>query len=356
MSDSHPLSAETIREFAHEVRAPLGGIEAMVEMLESTTLDEGQMRMVAALKASVGHLRVLANGVLANGAPGEPVSATATGGRQPLGKLLGEIAVSAEARARAKGLTFCLSGPDEALSAVFVEAHGLRQVIENLIDNAVRLTPSGGIDLHVERQGAGRIAFRLVDDGPGIGSADAARLIREGGAIEGRQGGAGIGLSIAGRLVAKQGGTLSGGMQTGRGAVFRFDWPLEADAPRGACLIVDDHPASRLVMRTILGAAGYTCIEATQPDEALALIARQRPDIVLTDLNMPNGGGAALISRLSAMSRAERPAIVVVSADEIAPTDPLHAEIDGMIRKPIAVRAVLETVGNLRDAAPRCAA
>lgn len=343
MSASDSLTARQIREIAHELRAPLGGIEAMVEMLESSALDADQAQMVVALKASVAHLRGIAGAVL--GAPGRNDAAPAPVARRPLGAVLAEIEASGQARARSKGLSFAIHGADEALRHVLVEPMELRQVLENLIDNAFRLTAEGGVDLYVSRSSAGRIGFHLVDDGPGLQALDAARLIRSGGSIEGRAGGAGIGLSIAGRLVATRGGALSGGPAgAGRGAAFTFDWPDEPVATRGTCLIVDDHPASRLVLKTILGAAGYRCLEAAGPEEAMAAIAASRPDVVLTDLNMPEGGGMALIARITEVVRAQRPRLLVVSADDLDPAEPLSREVDGAIRKPITVRAVLEAM------------
>ncbi|OYU46932.1 MAG: hypothetical protein CFE31_19000 [Rhizobiales bacterium PAR1] len=346
MSASDSLTARQIREIAHELRAPLGGIEAMVEMLEGSALDADQARMVVALKASVAHLRGIAGAVL--GAPGWNEAAPASAARRPLGAVLAEIEAAGQARARSKGLSFAIHGADETLRNVLVESMELRQVLENLVDNAFRLTTRGGVDLYVSRASAGRIGFHLVDDGPGLQALDAARLIRSGGGIEGRSGGAGIGLSIAGRLVAERGGALSGGPAgEGRGAAFTFDWPDEPASSKGTCLIVDDHPASRLVLKTILGAAGYRCLEAGRPEEALTVIAASSPEIVLTDLNMPEGGGMALIAEIAAISTRQRPRLLVVSADDLDPAEPLSREVDGAIRKPITVRAVLEAMVKL---------
>lgn len=355
MSEPDLITAQQIREIAHELRAPLGGIEAMVEMLEGSALDADQARMVVALKASAAHLRSIAGAVL--GASGRNDSAPAPAARRPLGVVLAEIEVAAQARARSRGLTFTLHGADEAMRNVLVEAVELRQVLENLIDNAFRLTTRGGVDLYVSRTSAGRIGFHLVDDGPGLQALDAARLIRSGGGIEGRAGGAGIGLSIAGRIVAERGGALSGGPAgEGRGAAFTFDWPDEPVSTKGTCLIVDDHPASRLVLKTILSAAGYRCLEAARPEEALTVIATSRPDVVLTDLNMPDGGGMALIGRIAGMARPHRPRLLVVSADDLDPAEPLSGEVDGAIRKPITVRAVLEAMVRLEHRSETCAA
>lgn len=348
MTDTPPAAAFRLAEIAHELRAPLGGFDAMLDMLGTTALDEGQLRILAALKASAAHLRGIANEIL--GAPaGAPAGESAS-----LGALLATLDTASTARARPRGLAFAVELAESRLQSAEIEAGPLRQVLENLIDNAFRLTEAGRITLQVARGAAGRIVFTLTDDGPGLSAETAERLIRQGGGIEGRAGGAGIGLTISGRIVAERGGRLTGGPRPeGRGAAFSFDWPdgraPVASNPRGACLVVDDHPASRLVLKTILAASGRACLEAASAAEALRVIAERRPSLVLTDMNMP-GGGAALARGIAALPEAARPAILVVSADEIEPGDALHALIDGAIRKPVAVRAVLEAVAAIEAA------
>jgi CheY-like chemotaxis protein len=346
------VTPERIAEILHELRAPLGGIDAMIEMLGGTDLRPDQAKIVGALAAASAHLRAVANEVLAPGSEAAPAL-------MPLGELVTGIAIAAEARARGRGLVFILRGPTGEQADIAVEAGPLRQVIENLIDNAMRLAGRGAITLAIEPEEAGRFRVSVTDEGPGITKVQAARLIREGGALAGRASGAGLGLRIAGGLVAERGGRLDGGpAPEGRGARFAFDWPVAMiGASRPAqCLIVDDHPAARRVLMTILEAAGYACMETGRVDEALALIERVGPALVLTDLAMPDGGGRTLIERIAALPAQERPAIVVVSADSIAKTDPLRPMIAGSIEKPIAVRTVLGIVGDLIPAAPSRAA
>ena len=81
-----------------------------------------------------------------------------------------------------------------------------------------------------------------------------------------------------------------------------------------------------------------------------------RPDVVLTDLNMPDGGGLALIAEIACMPVPQRPRLLVVSADDLDPAEPLSVEVDGTIRKPITVRAVLEAMVQLERRSETCAA
>lgn len=342
------LSQVRLREFAHELRAPLGGIEAMVEMLAASGLTPEQARIVGALNASLAHLRDIAGLILGGSEP--------KARREPgEGDFLADFELASQARAKTKGLAFRLHRSEPSLGAA-CEGRALRQVLENLIDNAVRLTSTGSIVLDVTRIGQDRLRFSLTDTGPGLSEADAARLTRDGGAIEGRAAGAGLGLNIAGRLVSEHGGMLTGGPAPGgTGACFSFDWPASARGKGRLCLLVDDHPASRAVLATILGAAGYRCIEAGSVEQALARIEADSPAIVLTDLNMPGGGGAALIRQMAERANEVRPRIVVVSADPVEAGDPLRAMIDHAVLKPITVRAVLAAVTEVSAAHHRAA-
>ncbi len=348
------LLPSRITEIAHELRSPLGGIEAMICLLEATPLDPDQARIIAALKASVGHLRSIADEVLdgAKPKPRDPdgpmdASAASTGSDAPLGEFLAVFETVCRARAAARGLEFRLTAAAGLQAVTVIEPGLLRQVLENLVDNAFRLTVAGQVTLAIEAGEAGHMRFSLIDSGPGLSSDDAVRLILEGGGMAGRKSGAGIGLSIAGRIVARFGGQLTGGpAPDGAGACFSFLWPVVSTQVQ-SCLIVDDHPASRLVLKTILAAAGYRCREASGVAEALAGMAEHPTDIVLTDLNMPGAGGMVLIGKIAGLPVPVRPKVLVVSADDVDASHPLHASIDGAIRKPITVRSVLEAIASL---------
>jgi CheY-like chemotaxis protein len=337
MPNAPILSRHEIAEIAHELRSPLGGFEAMLELLARSPLSAEQQRLVQALEASASHLR----GILARVLPAHQGE-----GDDPLalGPLMGVIAASAAARAAARGLGFeCQIDPDVDRTAD-VEALALRQVLENLIDNAIRATSAGVIRLEVTRGPAGRIAFSLDDEGPGLDPAEARRLM----GLAGEGGSRGLGLPITARLVARRGGMLSAERRSeGHGTRFRFDWPeRKASSPEAGrrVLVVDDHPASRLVMRTILSALGFEVAEAADIASARVLLARDPYAAVLTDLHMPDGGGAVILREVAALPDRQRPATIVVSAEDPRENAELAPLVDQVVMKPLAVPVLIEAL------------
>lgn len=330
------LSRHEIAEIAHELRSPLGGFEAMLELLARTPLSVEQQRLVEALEASASHLRGILARVLPSHQGEDALPPT-------LGPLLGAIAASAAARAASRELDFECHIDAAIDRAAEVEAIALRQVLENLIDNAIRATSAGAIRLAVTPGDTGRIAFSLADDGPGLDPAEARRLMAPGG--EG--GGKGLGLPIAARLVAKNGGALAVEARVDHGTTFRFDWPerMGTTAQAGSrLLVIDDHPASRLVLRTILSALGFDVAEAADVESARVRLAREGFVAILTDLNMPDGGGAAILRDVASMPAERRPATIVVSADDPREDANLAPLVDQVVLKPLAVPALIEAL------------
>ncbi len=338
MPSSPTLSPRAIREIAHELRSPLGGFEAMLDLLAATPLSPDQARLVEALEASAQHLRAILARIL-------PPHAEETREVPRLGALIEAIVASASARAERKGLVFVLNLDPAVNREAEIDALGLRQVLENLIDNAIRMTPAGRITLDIASGAGGRMAFRLTDSGPGLDPARAKRLMAASPGQRGKRGG--LGLGIAARLVESRGGKLAAErLAPGPGTAFTFDWPPAP--PRHSesrLLIVDDHPASRLVLRTILSALGFPCEEAASAGAALERLRVARFAAVFTDLQMPEGGGRRLIEQLGA--QADRPAVVIASADDPREEAGLTAGFDAAIRKPLTVPAVIAVLRQL---------
>ncbi|CAN1550596.1 BaeS Signal transduction histidine kinase [Rhabdaerophilaceae bacterium] len=340
-----PLSARELTEIAHELRSPLGGFEAMLTLLHTTSLTAEQRDLVDALGASAAHLR----GILGRILPAHP------GETQPeirLAALINAIATSTRARADARGLAFHLQIDEGIEDTLVLDAMPLRQVLENLIDNAVRATARGEVILQVSSVPAGRIAFSLCDTGTGLPAEIARRLhaaqLAGPIAVEAASPQSGLGLGIAARLVARHGGTLQATVSgDGEGTCFQFDWPSVRSSGQGEStrmLIVDDHPASRLVLRTVLNAMGFATLEAENGLAALEILLKYRVSAVWSDLCMPNGNGHDLIRFVTTLPEGQRPRLIVVSADDPREDTSFHAPVDEVVLKPISVPAIVRAL------------
>jgi CheY-like chemotaxis protein/anti-sigma regulatory factor (Ser/Thr protein kinase) len=257
------------------------------------------------------------------------------------------LSFSLTARAKAKGLASRLDCAPALLLLPVAEAVALRQVMENLIDNAVRATSEGEIAITISASASvARLIVSIQDTGPGL-PPDVQRALR--GASH-SSAPSGLGLKISQRLVGQQGGELHARSNPGgKGTTFTFDWPVatERTTLHGEALIVDDHPASRLVTRTILSALGYACIEADGVAAARLLLAERSISVLLTDLRMGEGGGLALLQALSKYEGSARPKALVLSADDRDEHPGLAGLYDGYVQKPITVQALVEALRGL---------
>jgi CheY-like chemotaxis protein len=230
---------------------------------------------------------------------------------------------------------------------VLGDADRLRQVVWNLLSNAIKFTPAGGtVGVTVERRN-GHVRLTVTDTGQGIAPAFLPFVFerfRQGDTSSTRRhGGLGIGLTIARELTELHGGRVAAeSAGEGHGATFTVELPMLADErhavrpvdarPSQAAaldgmrvLVVDDDPDSNDAVRNVLASAGAVVRTAASTDEALAVLSRWLPDVLVSDLAMPNEDGYALLARMrSDAARLGRiPAIALTALS--APDDRAHA-------------------------------
>ena len=259
-------------------------------------------------------------------------------------------------QARAKGLALSLDldpGVPEALEA---DANRLRQVIVNLVSNAIKFTEAGEVRVGV-RHADGVLAVSVRDTGCGVPEDKRDGLFQRFFQVDGsnsrRHGGTGLGLSICKGLVELMGGAIAMRPAPDGGSIFAFDVRAQAaaTAPTGAgaeragpvaraqVLVVDDVAVNRELVRAMLQAVGHEVSEAASAAEALRLTACERFDLILMDLQMPQVDGFAAARAVRAQDSANRDTpIIALSADVL----PEHVEasakagMNGHIGKPIS--------------------
>jgi signal transduction histidine kinase/ActR/RegA family two-component response regulator len=365
--------SEFLANMSHEIRTPLNGVMGVAGALARTALSGPQTEMVSLIETSAKSLETLLSDILD--------LARIEAGKMEIRPEPFDLAASVnacgalfEAAAQAKGLMLEVRIAPEARGGYVGDPVRIRQILSNLIGNAVKFTQGGSVTLAVERVGAD-VVFAVRDTGIGFDAETKARLFsrfeQADGSITRRFGGTGLGLAISHSLAEAMGGRLEADGEPGVGAIFTFTAPLprceastdDADAaaapePDAALLgglrvlLAEDHPTNRRVVELILGAAGVDldCVE----DGAQALEAFRAGgyDLVLMDMQMPVMDGLTAvreIRKLEAQEGRPRTPITVLTANAMPEHvgASLAAGADGHLSKPIQAGALLQRVGEM---------
>ncbi len=365
--------------FAHEVRTPLTGILAISDLLATSDLDERERRWVDTIKAGAEHLASLATLFVDAARSGS----SGLGVRQDffdLRALARNAGDSLAGRATAKGLQSPVEISEKLPAFVIGDPVRLRAALENLIDNAVKFTETGGVALAVSTtrgvKGKVGVAFAISDSGIGLTLAEIKRLFRPFSqanvSIASRFGGAGLGLSSVKALARAMGGDIVVTQRRGGGTTFTLTVTLDprqgaergqsgADADASSeparalrVLSVEDNPFGRVVLNAILTELGHQAEFIGRGEAAAERIAQGGFDAVLMDMVLPGINGIEAIRRIRSLNAPlGRIAIIGVSGrgdDEAASR---AAGADAFLVKPVSPRA-LATV--LLEATRRAAA
>jgi PAS domain S-box-containing protein len=274
--------------------------------------------------------------------------------------------------AEAKGVPLRAEGLARLPSDLMIDSGRLRQVLLNLIGNAVKFTEAGEITVSARYDDAEhRLHLAVADTGPGIAAEDVDLLFRRFSQVDAgltrKHGGTGLGLAICKGLVEAMGGQIGVVSVPGQGACFSFDISapyavgLEIQAASEAAapllpsalrvLVVDDNPANRELVNAILTAMGAEVAEAVDGEEGVAAAAAQPFDAILMDLRMPrlDGAQAALRIRGEGGLNAATP-IIAFSADA-RPGGP-GGIFDGSVSKPMTAAGLVAALNTAMDKAP----
>jgi two-component system, sensor histidine kinase len=352
--------------FAHEVRTPLTGILAISNLLATSDLDERERRWVDTIKAGAEHLASLATLFVDAASSG----GSGLGVRQDLFDLrvlARSIGDSLAGRAAAKGLQSSVDISAKLPAPVVGDPVRLRAALENLIDNAVKFTETGGVALAVKPMRAAKgkvgVAFAVSDSGIGLTLGEIKRLFRPFSqanvSIASRFGGAGLGLSSVKQLARAMGGDIVVTQRRNGGATFTLTVTLtrakaskaagsdtEADAssdPGRALrvLSVEDNPFGRVVLNAVLTELGHQAEFIGRGEAAAERIAQGGFDAVLMDMVLPGINGIEAIRRIRGLNPPLGGiAIIGVSGRGDDETASREAGADAFLVKPVSPRAL----------------
>ncbi len=357
-----------LANMSHEIRTPLNGVIGLAEVLARTDLDDSQRGMLKTMVASADALNQLLCDLL-------DFNRLEAGKIEIANEAFDLASVVAEAadlfayQARANGLEFEVRIDDAARRRVLGDASRLKQILTNLISNALKFTPKGRVSLTVAPGLMdNRCYFEVRDSGVGFDPADAERLFgrfeQADGSITRKYGGTGLGLAICRQLAELMGGTISAAGQPGQGAVFTLVLPLDpaeaapevvseaagdGDASALRVLVADDNPTNRLVAELILAAVGADIVSVENGRLAVEATEVSPFDVVLMDLQMPEMDGLTAIRAIRTREAEEgrsRTPIVVLSANVMR--DHIEASAaagaDGHLGKPFRAEDLIATV------------
>ena len=321
-----------LANMSHEIRTPMNGVVGMAELMRETALTEEQELYVDTIRNSGEALLVIINDVL-DYSKIEADKLTLTAGPFDLERCIHEIVMLVAPGAREKGLELLIDYDMFLPTMLIGDAGRIRQVLTNLIGNAVKFTPAGHVLVRVvglQPEGGGETDVRITieDTGIGIPASKIEHVFGEFNQVEDERNrqfeGTGLGLTISRKLVELMGGQIWVDSQEGAGSAFgiRLALPVataeESPAPpdlRGVLehvLVCDPMPVNRQVLTRQVESLGLRVTVATTPQEARQAMGEDI-DLVLCDHAPPGLDGLALARELASGPAA--PTVVVLSAD-----------------------------------------
>jgi signal transduction histidine kinase/FixJ family two-component response regulator/HPt (histidine-containing phosphotransfer) domain-containing protein len=380
---ANKAKSDFLATMSHEVRTPLTGILGIIGLLTDTPLAEKQRDYVETVRYSGETLLTILNDILdfskmeAGKFDLEPVDFD-------VGRLAGGVVDLMRSRALEKNLALSTAIGEGVPPFLHCDATRLRQVLLNLVGNAIKFTAAGGVTLRVVRvAGDGnrvRLRFEVQDTGIGLSEEARGKLFQDyaqaDSSVSRRYGGTGLGLAICRKIVELMQGTIGVSSRPGEGSTFWFEVP--ADIAAGAApevaavsaaavrplsvLVAEDNKVNQKVITGLLEKAGHRVTLAGDGQEALRLLgdAGAGYDLVLMDMQMPVLDGIAATMRLRQSQGAVKKIPVIALTANAAGGDELRCREAGMndyVSKPVNPEALYRAIaGQVQAASPAAAA
>lgn len=359
----------------HEIRTPLNGILGMAQIIQSDAKTTDQKERARSLTESTKILKELADDLLDH-AKLSAGQFSIKPDNVDIRDLIDSAARIFRDMADEKGLTLTVEIKGDVPGVIYVDPVRLRQILCNLISNALKHTEIGGVTVRasaVNRAGSPWLELMVQDTGCGIPKDRTETIFAPFEQLDdsaARAGlGTGLGLSIARDLTAVMGGTIQVKSETDVGSSFSVVIPLPLDEPLPAAppseeghsglegvrvMVVDDSRINRLVARTFVEREKAVVIEASDGVKALAMLRTETVDVILMDLNMPLMNGAEALRRIRSIYGDGAPPVVLLSASESASAHLFDATLPKPIEREALVRVLREVLSEdrltLRDA------
>ncbi len=367
--------SQFLATMSHEIRTPMNGIIGLTHLVLDHALDGEVRDMVGTIRGCAEALLTVLDDIL-DFSKIEAGKLSLEEIPFALRPLVDGIAALMRVRAEEKGLSFAVRVGASVPTHIRGDPARLRQVLLNLVGNAIKFTEKGGVELAGDAAG-GLLLFTVADTGIGIPRDAQAQLFEEFAQLDGtiarRFGGTGLGLAICRRLVGLMGGAITVDSEPGRGSRFSIRLPLLTAGVVGqepgetgetvepskplTVLVAEDNPVNQEVIIRYLEKGGHSVTLAANGREAVALAAKGGFDLVLMDMQMPEMDGLEAARAIRMLpGAAGRTPIVALTANAMQGDKErcLAAGMDGYVAKPINRRTLFTAMARAVDG-PRAA-
>lgn len=368
---ANQAKSEFLANMSHELRTPLNGIMGYAQILQrSKTVGEEERGQVNVIYQCGSHLLTMINDILD--------LSKIEAGKMELNPsdfhfpaFLQGVAEMCRIRAELKGINFHYQSTAELPTGVRADEKRLRQVLLNLLGNAIKFTDDGSVTLSVSFAAADKIRFEVRDTGIGMPADQLQKIFlpfEQAGDAKRQVEGTGLGLAISQKIVSLMDSTIQVQSERGVGSIFWFDvslpqadeWIKTAQVDRHGqivgikdwrpkILVVDDKWENCSVICNLLQPIGFEVIEAGNGEEGWQKVQEFQPNLVITDLVMPEVDGFELIKRIRKSENLKH-ILIVVSSASVFDTDQhqsLEAGGDAFLPKPVQAAELLEKLRKL---------
>jgi signal transduction histidine kinase/CheY-like chemotaxis protein len=380
---SSQAKSEFLATMSHEIRTPMNGVLGMLELIGGDEAPGEKARYLGLARDSARGLLTVVNDILDYSRLEARSFALETVPFDPAEAARAVVGLLREGAAL-KGVSLRLDVAPDLPAAVLGDPTRTRQVLFNLVGNAVKFTDRGSVtlSLHPEPADAGAVmlCYEVADTGIGIPADALGRLFERFSQADGstarRYGGSGLGLAISRQLVRLMGGDIAVASEPGKGSRFGFAvrCPLAADGRCAPCpaasareipaaaaariLVVEDNEVNQLLITRMLARRGHVVQLARDGEQALRRLEREPFDLVLMDVHLPGMDGVAATRRIRQMRAPRcRVPIIALTADAMMGDRDryLAAGMDDYISKPIDTGALHDAIARALETGPEAA-